>query len=787
MENLVINIGNPRRVELTVLSANGVKVELSRCTDVQLILWINGRSKRALTTQISNDVLISDLSASELSYLGEYSGQVKYTDNGVQQTTERVYLFRVANEFFKSTSGTGVSDTGSLVVSVSTPVIAYDQKLVSDAEKATADANAAKDSANTAAINANDKANLANTAANNADVAKTNAEKATADANTATLSAINAATNANAKAVYANEQGDYAKQQGLNAVAITGEAATNANNAAFAASQQAAYAKQQGDYAKQEAQWIDAKIATKAEQSDLVQLEQKTNEKIEAVSTIVKGATYVQKYVSSLAVYGNGYWNPDGSYTELGGGNRAGVVSDFASSKEVLIRNGVDNATFSFVKINGAYSLIKPYLIGTRTVNEADYGNVLYDVYQFPDASTELKLYWNTSKVNAATLRYYILNTEQGGLVKDVADLKAIVESGAIITSESNVPQALFAENCYYRKTTNVKVSNQPLWLSTNFISTKNIVKLKYKLYQIKDVIDMISFYDKEKKYIGGCSLAYQGASDGLVESIVDIPANTAYYIATLHNVADELPQQYLTEILEYDVAVMQRDVNSLVSARDNKYKYSHCLNKPFDLQGKSAVFFGDSVVFGTMSTDASTMTYCDQNWVQRLCAKFSMSKDVQAVNGSEYVDTVNSYSILNKVLNYNTQKDFFFIGGAINDWFFGKTLLGAMGDTTGNTFYGALYLICEKFKNAFPNSTVIFLTIINQSSQKATPRYSINAYRNAMFEMATKYGFNVIDGSQIGFPTENGAYKDIMIPDGVHPSELGHEFMFKSICGILK
>lgn len=353
MENLVINIGNPRRVELTVLSANGVKVELSRCTDVQLILWINGRSKRALTTQISNDVLIADLSASELSYLGEYSGQVKYTDGGVQQTTERVYLFRVANEFFKSTSGTGVSDKGSLVVSISTPVIAYDQKLVADAEKATADANAAKDSANTAATNANDKANLANTAANNADVAKTNAEKATADANTAALSANTAATNANTKAVYANEQGDYAKQQGLNAVATANEAATNANNAAFAASQQAAYAKQQGDYAKQEAQGIDAKIATKADQSDLVQLEQELIEK-----------TISEIYIQPTQILENKQVNESGiNQSSL----QNVAIFDVSSIKGMLIKAWVSTnpiVGYRFLLHDGSYFFESGYING---------------------------------------------------------------------------------------------------------------------------------------------------------------------------------------------------------------------------------------------------------------------------------------------------------------------------------------------------------------------------------------------------------------------------------------
>jgi lysophospholipase L1-like esterase len=61
-----------------------------------------------------------------------------------------------------------------------------------------------------------------------------------------------------------------------------------------------------------------------------------------------------------------------------------------------------------------------------------------------------------------------------------------------------------------------------------------------------------------------------------------------------------------------------------------------------------------------------------------------------------------------------------------------------------------------------------------------------MNAYRNAIFEVATSYGFNVVDGSQIGFPTEKGPFADLMCQDGVHPNQLGHEMYAKSLRGIL-
>lgn len=234
MENLVINRGNPRRVEIAVLGANGVQVELSRCTDVELVLWINGRSKRAQSVQVANDILIAELSASELDYLGEYSAQVKFAfADGEKYATERVYLFRVANEFFRTASG--MSENQSMTINISAPLVTYDRQAVEDMINATQDAIESTANANNAAMNAEAKATLAQNNANLANAAATtanssavnadnkaalavtataNANTATSNANTATTNANNAATNANAKATLANT------------------AATNATNAA---------------------------------------------------------------------------------------------------------------------------------------------------------------------------------------------------------------------------------------------------------------------------------------------------------------------------------------------------------------------------------------------------------------------------------------------------------------------------------------------------------------------------------------------------------------------------
>lgn len=299
MENLVINRGNPRRVEIAVLGANGVQVELSRCTDVELVLWINGRSKRAQSVQVANDILIAELSASELDYLGEYSAQVKYTDNGIRSASERVYLFRVANEFYRTASN--LSDNGNIAITVTTPqalnkgysayelavqggfvgtesewiaslskeskdaaIIALES--AAKADKATSDSIAQTALADKATNRANEvidevitQINYAQIATSEANTARDNANTAADNANAKAVIAQNnanlanaAATTANSSAVNADEKAALAVKATTNANTATSNAntaTTNANNAATNANAKAVIAQQAADSA----------------------------------------------------------------------------------------------------------------------------------------------------------------------------------------------------------------------------------------------------------------------------------------------------------------------------------------------------------------------------------------------------------------------------------------------------------------------------------------------------------------------------------------------------------
>jgi len=60
--------------------------------------------------------------------------------------------------------------------------------------------------------------------------------------------------------------------------------------------------------------------------------------------------------------------------------------------------------------------------------------------------------------------------------------------------------------------------------------------------------------------------------------------------------------------------------------------------------------------------------------------------------------------------------------------------------------------------------------------------------YRSAIYDVATKYSYNVIDGNSIGMPRMQGEWNNIMCADsdGCHPTVEGHKLMARNITGKL-
>lgn len=220
----------------------------------------------------------------------------------------------------------------------------------------------------------------------------------------------------------------------------------------------------------------------------------------------------------------------------------------------------------------------------------------------------------------------------------------------------------------------------------------------------------------------------------------------------------------------------------------ERKNKYPHSVNKPIDLTNKTMVAFGDSITAGVGSPNLIDVG--QNSYINLLKAKYSIDLTNLAVSGTTITHTEgSSNNICDKVANYTTQKDIVLISGGVNDYNQGKPL-GSYGDTSNTTFYGAMYSICTALKTNLPNAEVIFISPLPETMAVANAVAEVNDYRNAIYEVATKFGYNVVNGGLLGF-TENRAdwnssWSLAMQADHLHPTVDGHALYFRNLCGAL-
>ena len=210
---------------------------------------------------------------------------------------------------------------------------------------------------------------------------------------------------------------------------------------------------------------------------------------------------------------------------------------------------------------------------------------------------------------------------------------------------------------------------------------------------------------------------------------------------------------------------------------------FADVINKPISFNGKKLVAFGDSITFGF--TSGSTKT--ENPYIKLLCDRAGATLTNRAVGGSTLVHR-QSTDIVDRITTYKDAADIIWIAGGTNDFCMVQPI-GQWGDTGTDSVYGAMTTICEYLKNNYPNAEVIFVTPIPYTKEKKNSLEGftiLDYYRKAIYEVATYYGYSVINGKGLGMPNEESEWATSMTLDGQHPTELGHSLMAKALCGKL-
>ncbi len=210
-------------------------------------------------------------------------------------------------------------------------------------------------------------------------------------------------------------------------------------------------------------------------------------------------------------------------------------------------------------------------------------------------------------------------------------------------------------------------------------------------------------------------------------------------------------------------------------------------------LEGAVVHFLGDSITEGCGASST------EKGFVAVLEKMYGLKKaNNYGIGGSriarQIVVTDNIYDrdYCMRYTEMDEETDAVVVFGGTNDYGHGEAPLGAFSDRTPDTFYGACHYLMQGLLERWPDKPVCFLTPLHRlceddpRGEGGLKRYSsapLITYRNILMECAAYYGLPVLDlWSVSGMQPKVEAVRERLMPDGLHPSDLGHEILARKI-----
>ena len=185
---------------------------------------------------------------------------------------------------------------------------------------------------------------------------------------------------------------------------------------------------------------------------------------------------------------------------------------------------------------------------------------------------------------------------------------------------------------------------------------------------------------------------------------------------------------------------------------------------------GLKATFYGDSL---TESNYHYTKGY--HSWISDILG--FVSYENYGVSGYTIKE------VANKVISTTASGDIIFVMAGVNDQNFHKPLGVLNDDSSADTIYGALKLLCSTLKEKYPTKLIVYITPhyqIRYPSNLGITSYEVS---KAIKEICYLYGIPVYDNYQLsGIYPQNATNKNLFTTDGCHWNNLGHEVVGKNI-----
>lgn len=208
--------------------------------------------------------------------------------------------------------------------------------------------------------------------------------------------------------------------------------------------------------------------------------------------------------------------------------------------------------------------------------------------------------------------------------------------------------------------------------------------------------------------------------------------------------------------------------------------------------KGKKITILGDSITYGYDGTDASLVSKPYPLLIKELLGASSVynyGMSGSTIGGGGSSTSIKGSTPMNIRYADMLDADYVLVLGGVNDYCASAIPLGTKGDSTNQTFYGALKILIEGLITKYPSSRIGFMTPLRKQGDIATNSHgsTLKEYRNAIIEMCEDYCIPVLDlYTKGGCHPENATWRTNNLPDGLHPNQSYYEKLARQIASFI-
>ena len=186
------------------------------------------------------------------------------------------------------------------------------------------------------------------------------------------------------------------------------------------------------------------------------------------------------------------------------------------------------------------------------------------------------------------------------------------------------------------------------------------------------------------------------------------------------------------------------------------------------ELKGKKLNILGDSITEGVgASGPEHGFVRLLENRSGALCRNYGVAGTRIAPQHCEPAGD----DFCARALQMDPEADAVVVFGGTNDFGHGDAPLGAFGDRTPATFWGALHTLFTRLEERFPGVKIVVATPMRRAVEHKEGKADLCDYVRAIRQTAAAFGLPVLDL----YERED---LSVYTPDGLHPNDEGHALL---------